>query len=356
MAHDAELDRLKVAQDNAFQRKQSAYQAQQQAWDRRSAARDELNRAHEAKQNAYAHQEATWQEVDRVRSYNGPRIDSLNSMQETAYQNMVRAFDNASSAHDSRDGAGAKSYAEQGHAYKAEAQRYVAERRQLVEEIRRARDAHNATKPAFQQAKANFDSAKRAHEQAKANHERAQAEFKRAKEEFDKASKAFKDRLQAVRDESAKRKSDKRSVAEKAGVPYQYRDNVWVSTDSSGNTNIYFGGAGSPDGPGHGHYVLNRSGEVTYRRDPYDAHGSHNFTDNQQDYTTLVGRESVGGEFGFGCRFRGFDAYVETGVDNRTGKPKIDIYYGPHGPFGPGHHHAVAYRDNPYVFIADELR
>ena len=31
MARDAELDRLKVAQDVAFQRKQNAYQAQQTA-------------------------------------------------------------------------------------------------------------------------------------------------------------------------------------------------------------------------------------------------------------------------------------------------------------------------------------
>lgn len=356
MARDAELDRLKVAQDSAFQRKQSAYQNQQRAWEKRSAARDEMNRAHEAKQRAYAAQDASWQEVQRIRSFNGPRIDSLNAMQETAYQNMLRAFNNASAAHDRRDGAGARSYADEGHRYKAESQGYVAERRRLVEEIRSAKARHESTKPAFQQAKAYFDSAKRAYDQAKIDFGRAQAEFKSAKAEFDNAAKAFRDRLQKVRDESAKRKSDKQSIAAKAGVPYQYRDNVWVSTDASGNTNIYFGGAGSPDGPGHGHYVLNRSGEVTYRRDPYDEHGAHNFTDNQRDYTELVGREATGGEFGFACRFRGYDAYVESGIDNRTGRAKINIYYGPHGPFGPGHHHAVAYRETPYDFVSDELR
>ena len=41
MARDAELDRLKVAQDVAFQRKQNAYQAQQTAWEKLSSARDE---------------------------------------------------------------------------------------------------------------------------------------------------------------------------------------------------------------------------------------------------------------------------------------------------------------------------
>ena len=356
MAHDADLDRLKVAQDNAFQRKQATYQAQQTAWEKRSAARDEMNRAHDAKQHAFVTQDSTWQVVARVRANNGPLIDSLNARQETAYQNMVRAFEMASAAHGRRDGASARMYADQGQRFKAESQGYVAERRRLVAEIRYARDAHNAAKPAFQQAKARFDSAKRVYERAKAEHERAQADFKYAKDEFNNASKAFKDRLQHVRDASARRKADKRSVAQQAGVPYQFLDNVWVSTDLSGIVNIYFGGLGSPNGPGHGHYAMDRTGKVTYRRDPYDAHGAHNFTDNQHDYTQLVGRESQSGEFGFGCRFRGYDAYVETGVDNRTNRGKIDIYYGPNGPFGPGHHHAVAYRDNPFEFVSDELR
>ena len=98
MAEDAELDRLKTAQDLAFQRKQDAYQAQQRAWERRSSARDAMNRAHEAKQRAYAEQDRTWQYYQSVRSSNGPRIDSLNSQQESAFQNMKRSYDAASSA------------------------------------------------------------------------------------------------------------------------------------------------------------------------------------------------------------------------------------------------------------------
>lgn len=82
MAKDAELDRLKVAQDRAFQHKQDAYQAQQKAWDRRSSARAALNSAHETKQRAYAEQDRTWQDYQNVRSSNGPRIDSLNAQQE----------------------------------------------------------------------------------------------------------------------------------------------------------------------------------------------------------------------------------------------------------------------------------
>lgn len=208
MAKDAELDRLKTAQDLAYQRKQDAYQAQQRA---------------------YQEQDSTLRDLQRMRDSYGPIIERLNSLQETAFQNMKRAFDNASSAYDRRDGAGAASYAAEGHRYEAESQGYVNVRRGLVAELRSAKERHDATKPAFQRAKDDFNSAKRA---------------------FDSANAA------------------------KAGVPHQYHDNVWISTDSSGNTNIYFGGFGKPNGPGHGHYVMDRSGKVTYMRDPFDPHGA----------------------------------------------------------------------------------
>ena len=260
MAKDAELDRLKTAQDHAFQRKQDAYRSQQRAWDELSSARDTMNRAHEAKQRAYTEQDRTWQHYQSVRSANGPRIDSLNAQQEQAFQNMKAAFDRASSAHDRRDGAGAASHAADGHRFKEESQGYVIERRRLVEEIRSARATHEASKPAFQRAKDDFNACKRAFDAAKAEHERVSAEFKHAKTEFDSCAKAFRSRLEKVKAEGQRRRDDKRAIAAKAGVPHQYRDNLWVSTDSDGNTNIYFGGVGKPNGPGHGHYVMDRGG------------------------------------------------------------------------------------------------
>lgn len=111
MPRDTELDRLKGEQDLAFNRKQRAYEAMDAAWKRRSAARERLDRAHAAKQSAYEVQDAAWQDLQRLRDYNGPRIESLNSQQETAYQNMRDAFDRASSAYEARDGASAASYA-----------------------------------------------------------------------------------------------------------------------------------------------------------------------------------------------------------------------------------------------------
>ena len=237
----------------------------------------ELDRLKSARESARQRQQVAWQAYVSIKQTNGPRIDSLNAQQEWAYQNMKSAFESASLAHDMHDGASARMYADQGHAYKAESQTCVAERRQLVAEIRAARERFDAVKPAFQAAKSEFACARQAFQSAKAEHERAQAEFKRAKAEFESCAKAFKARLDELKSAGRKRREDKRSIAAKAGVPLQYQDNVWISTDSDGNTNIYFGGIGKPDGPGHGHYVMDPGGNVTYRRDPFDPHGAQNF-------------------------------------------------------------------------------
>jgi len=280
MSRNPELDRLKIAQDTAFQRKQDAYQVQQRAWERRSSAREVMNRAYDVKQRAWEAQDAAWQELSRIRNTHGPRIEWLKGQQEAAYQNMKQAFENASSAYARHDGASASSYSAEGRRYQAESKGHVEERRRLIAEIGFARDRHTATQPPFQRAKAEYVTAKRTFDEAKAAHERAQADFKLARERFDTASAAFRAQLDKL-------KADKRSIAERAGVPAQYLDNVRISKDSDGNTNIYFGGIGEPTGPGHGHYVVDGSGRVTYRREPFDPHGAENFTENRRVSATL---------------------------------------------------------------------
>ena len=252
-----------------------------------------MNQAYEAQQAAYANQQAAWDAYMSVKRANGPRIDSLNAQQERAYQNMKSAFESASLAHNMRDGASARMYADQGHAYKAEAQDCVAERRQLVAEIRTAREQFEAVRPAFQRAKSEYTQARQEFLSAKAEHERAQAEFNKAKAEFDACAKAFKDRLDELKSAHRKRRKDKKSIAEKAEVPSQYRDNVWISKESDGNTNIYFGGVGKPDGPGHGHYVMDQNGNVTYRRDPFNPHGSRISPMHLVEYYMTVARGQI---------------------------------------------------------------
>ena len=303
MAKDAELDRLKAVQDLAFQRKQSAYDAQQRAWERRSSARDAMNRAYEAKQRAYAEQESTWQALQHLRDSYGPRIEQLNRLQEAAFQNMGRAFDNASSAYDRRDGASAASYAAEGHRHKAESQGYVSERRGLVAELRAAKDRHESTKPAFQRAKDDFSTCKRTFDAAKAEHERAQTEFQRAKADFDTAAKAFKVRLEKVKAENKKRREDYREIARRAGVPVQHLDNIKVRKNSDGSYDIFYGGAGAPDGLGHGHATLDRFGNAAHDRRPFDVNSPENFAE-EQAYIDF--QRSKGHRGGYGLAHYGY--------------------------------------------------
>lgn len=274
---DAELDRLRSAREAARQRQQAAWEAQQAAWERRSLARAVMNHAWEAKQAAYADQQAAWEAYMSIKLTNGPRIEILNTEQDQAYQEMKSAFESASLAHDMRDDASARMYANQGHSHKERSQTLAAERRQLVSEIRAARERLNAAKPAFWSAKDEFARAQQTFHSARAEHELAEAGFKRAKAELASCAKAFKARLDELKSASRKKRKE---FAAKAGVPLQYQDDVWISTDSDGNTNIYFGGIDKPDGPGHGHYAMNQNGTVTYRRDPFKPHGAHNFTEN----------------------------------------------------------------------------
>jgi hypothetical protein len=46
--------------------------------------------------------------------------------------------------------------------------------------------------------------------------------------------------------------------------------------DPNGETHIYFGGIGKPDGPGHAHYVLDPSGKLIWRREVGASHSWQN--------------------------------------------------------------------------------
>ena len=112
-----------------------------------------------------------------------------------------------------------------------------------------------------------------------------------------------------------------------------------MSIKPSGEVNIYFSGSGSPGDPGHGHYAMDKHGMVTYRRDPFDPHGAHNYEDDETDES----------QYGANGTFEGFPALIETGF-TKEGLPKVDIYYGGEGgPLGLGHGHVVKLRDGDSV-------
>lgn len=326
MANDARLEQLKSAQEQAFARKQSAYKEQQETWARLCSLKNGLDKAFMAKQSAYESKSRAWQDSHSVSDNNGPRIEYLNSAQERAFQNMKNAFDRASDAHDSRNGASAKAYSIEGHGYKTEAKGYVEERRRLVEECKIAKATYELYKQRFEDAKNTFGRIKDEHDRAKEIHENATTEFKRAKSDFDSAAAAFQERLSELRIENTKRKERNRDIAIKAGVPYRYVNAVYVSEDPDGTINIYFGGIDKPDGFGHGHYSMDGSGKITYRRNPSENHGSKNYT-------------------GANGMFNGQPAKVvfsDTGNSDR-----IDIYFGGLGePDGPNHNHVTVIKEN----------
>ena len=265
---DYELDHLSANMDAAWRHKQSTKADMDYAWDQRSTARDPMLRARQAKNDTRETQEDSWRRFNDKRSQIMSRIEWLKGAAD-------RAFSEASAAHERRDGT-ARQHADEGH-------EHVREKRNLYDELENARSAHNQTVAAAKQAREDFDSANSKFLEAKAEHERRKQAWQAAAENFRQARSAFMKRLREVRGARIRRNEEKRSLAERAGVPSMYLDDLWVSWD--GNTvNIYFGGIGAPNGEGHGHYAMHISGKVTYRRDPFTPHGSHNFTDQRKPH------------------------------------------------------------------------
>lgn len=231
LARDPEIDRLKSIQDSCFERKQKAYNKQSELWN----------------------------EVSKLST----RIEYTKQRQQRLYGQMKDCFERASAAHNSKDFSNAKLNASQGHDYQYQNQQAVSELRGLIAEVKVLRDAQK----------------------------RALEEFRSTKESFDRASKDFQTRLEIVKAKNQRDRDERKDIARRAGVPNHYIDNVWVKKSTDGITHIFFGGAGKPDGPGHGHYTVDINGKVSYDRDPWEQHGSQNFNhdvDLERKLTTIA--------------------------------------------------------------------
>lgn len=262
--------------DLAWQRKYAAQSAADRAWQRRCDMRDPMVRALKAKEAANETQQDSWQHLSGLRNHYGPRIEELKRLAD-------RAFGEASAAYERRDGTAGQ------HA--SEGRSYAAELSQIFEELNAAKAVHKDNQAAFRRTRDDFDAANRPFKRAKEEHERLQQELKDRKAELYQARDAFMKRLREVRGARIKRNEDKRQLAERAGVPSMYHDALWISWQGD-TVNIYFGGVGTPNGEGHGHYAMHISGKVTYRRDPHTLHGSHNFTDERPRPTKQASKES----------------------------------------------------------------
>jgi hypothetical protein len=195
----------------------------------------------EAQKYAKKQMDDAWNELQRLQDRNGPQIKSLKEQHDRMYEEMGAAFRDASNAFSSGDHEDAKRYSARGREIQAEMRELPPRRRRLIDEIEPARKRWSAARDVYLDKK---------------------HVFRLAKERFD--------------DRKRQLSTERRDVAVKAGTPRQYWDDVKVVEEASGSTSVYFGGTGKPDGPGHAHYVVDRFGNLTWRREPNESRGRHN--------------------------------------------------------------------------------
>jgi len=129
---------------------------------------------------------------------------------------MKDSYERASQSFENGDHSSASFYSQQGRSAKEQMPDLVKERRDLIDELKEARE----------------------------NHQRIRDKYRSQKSDFEEAKKHFHDCLEKIR-----------------SAP------VLVKARKDGNTDNFFGGEGRPDGPGHGHIVLDRFGNPVYERE-----------------------------------------------------------------------------------------
>ena len=303
MSKNYELDHLKSLEQEAFQRKQAAFQKyiaaknrtsraydeMEQAWQERSFARNMMNCEFELNQQAWAQYRSVWDEYRRIKETNNPQIDQLRAEADYEHQAMQDAFNQASSEYEYGDKSMAPYYSEQGHEHKARRDDLNAEVSHLCQEVKdtKARAEWSASKPdnsAFRDAKERFESTKARHESKqaefkslKAERDHAKAEFDSLQEEWQRCKKTFQTKLEQVK---AENKRERERTLDKAGVHWSERENAKIVKKADGTVQVYHGGLGEGDGPGHGHTALDQFGNKVYEREAFEKHGHQNYTDD----------------------------------------------------------------------------
>ena len=304
MPRSAELDSLFARKQEAFERKQAAFQKyvdarnraneaydrMQSAWGQRVAAREEMNREFESMQQSKDSRDAIWADFNRLCQENSSRIDQIRREADMEHEMMKNCFDSASAAYEYGNKADAPMYASEGHAHKDRRDSLNAEVGRLIQEINNAKanakwQTSSSHSSSFQFAKSNFNNAKMVHESAEAEFKNAKAERDAYKAEFDSAQAEFerlKDACQRKLNEvKENNRKERERILDKAGVSYLNRQDAKIVKKADGTTQVYHGGLGSGDGFGHGHVALDQSGKKTYSREAFEKHGSQNYVDAQ---------------------------------------------------------------------------
>lgn len=278
MASDTELERLAEIQQAAFAKLNVARDDMNQAQECRAEAQKAVNGAWEIMQNAKKVQQYCRDNLEATRQSLGRKIEALRSEADSKHTQMCNAFAAAPIAFRSGDKSGAKEYSYRGKSLRLERDRLNAQVRSYTQRIKQEQAIYTAAEADLESKLYVFREARAAHDREKANYGRLKAAYDEAKKEAEQAKQAFHARLAVVRAERDARRVEYRRIAKSAGVPHQYLDDIRVRQDTNGGYNIYFGGEGTPDGDGHGHYAVDASGHVTYRRNPLDPHGAHNYS------------------------------------------------------------------------------
>lgn len=349
MPRSVELDNLFARKQEAFGRKQAAFQKyvdarnraneahdkMQSAWDQRVAAREEMNREFESMQQSKDSRDAIWADFNRLCQENSSRINQIRQEADMEHEMMKNCFDSASAAYEYGNKADAPMYASEGHMHKDRRDDLNAEVGRLIQEINNAKanakwQTSSSHGNSFQSAKSNFNNAKMLHESAETEFKNAKAERDAYKAEFDSAQAEFerlKDECQRKLNEiKANNQKERDRILDKAGVSYLNRQDAKIVKKADGTTQVYHGGLGSGDGLFHGHVALDQSGNKTYSRDAFEKHGSQNYTDSALQNGTYDGV------------FNGQPARIK--VSDAGNSNQTQIFYGGKGaPDGPGHNH-----------------
>ena len=349
MPRSVELDNLFARKQEAFGRKQAAFQKyvdarnraneahdkMQSAWDQRVAAREEMNREFESMQQSKDSRDAIWADFNRLCQENSSRINQIRKEADMEHEMMKNCFDSASAAYEYGNKADAPMYASEGHMHKDRRDDLNAEVGRLIQEINNAKanakwQTSSSHGNSFQSAKSNFNNAKMLHESAETEFKNAKAERDAYKAEFDSAQAEFerlKDECQRKLNEiKANNQKERDRILDKAGVNYLNRQDAKIVKKADGTTQVYHGGLGSGDGLFHGHVALDQSGNKTYSRDAFEKHGSQNYVDSALQNGTYDGV------------FNGQPAKIK--VSDAGNSNQTQIFYGGKGaPDGPGHNH-----------------
>lgn len=218
MSKDMELDRLGAERNKAFEELKAARNEKNRLGKACSRLHDELDEAYRAQHRTHEAQQTTWESHKQFMDECSRKIDFYKTESDRHHENMVYAFQQASNAHDSRDGAGAKSWSNSGHNYKAQMREA---KEQISYWVSQSKDAkfrfeNSGYKVDFERAKKETTRLKDEFAMVSSQYKEAKLLLEQKQAEFERAKRAFEDRLNFLKEQNAERKRRIGALAAKA--------------------------------------------------------------------------------------------------------------------------------------------